>query len=676
MCERYGMRVFSGEMRVSLMQKQNLLRISIFFAVNAGLAGQVRAEPWKEDLSFFDDDVHIPSFRADAADINGDGFIDLVYANIGSEWIYMANAARAQQAYLHQGVGKAMLEAGDNIFGASNYNGREVKIRDIDNDGHNDIMLGTSWETQSQIFFNFTDGTPGKFANRTATNLPQMDMSVADIEFGDVDEDGDLDMVLVDWGDGVKVDTYSSVGLTRLWLQEGVPDGDGVGSGKFIDRTEQMPQVFVGMSFDLELVDADNDYDLDIIVSANFGPSLLYLFEGDGLGNFVDITAEALPNTGAQLSEVEAIDVNDDGHIDLLTMIPNKILLNDTHGKFFDGTDEVWPPEQNPSEVEMNAVFVDLNSDHAVDFLLGSYSRSLFLDEGGQFVKQGSAFKDVESPPGNPMWSVLADFNKDGRVDVAQARAEGGGGKQVFIAQAEVPVDSAGPVIMNHDMLGLLQFGDTVELRVRAHDNKSPLMVHDFKLENGHEGLPHIEYWTSNPGDDPLPGERSAPGQWYGEYLWRIGLVVPDADSLWYRICAADAVGNWSCTDVYGTNISGNTPEPDLSTASGDAAESESEASTDPSGTTMVFPATSASASTEADESVSTGSDVPTTSATAPTSATAIMTEDPDTDGPNGGDLSPDDGACVCNADRGGLRLGTLAMFLMLLYRRRRVLRA
>jgi len=34
----------------------------------------------------------------------------------------------------------------------------------------------------------------------TATNLPQMKASIGDLKFGGADGDGDLDMILADWG--------------------------------------------------------------------------------------------------------------------------------------------------------------------------------------------------------------------------------------------------------------------------------------------------------------------------------------------------------------------------------------------------------------------------------------------------------------------------------------------
>ena len=42
----------------------------------------------------------------------------------------------------------------------------------------------------------------GSFTDVTATNLPAAELSAGDLELGDVDADGDLDIVIADWGDG------------------------------------------------------------------------------------------------------------------------------------------------------------------------------------------------------------------------------------------------------------------------------------------------------------------------------------------------------------------------------------------------------------------------------------------------------------------------------------------
>ena len=103
----------------------------------------------------------------------------------------------------------------------------------------------------------------------TASHLPPGDFSFGDLKLGDVDDDGDLDMVASDWGPG---DASKNGGaVTRLWLNDG--------QARFTDATaERMPSLRIPWSWDLEFVDIDNDDDLDLAISAKASPGS-FLFE-------------------------------------------------------------------------------------------------------------------------------------------------------------------------------------------------------------------------------------------------------------------------------------------------------------------------------------------------------------------------------------------------------------
>jgi len=65
------------------------------------------------------------------------------------------------------------------------------RLGDVDGDGDLDVVLATV-ATQSRLYLN--DGN-GNLTDATSS-LPQGSLSATDIELGDVDKDGDLDMVV------------------------------------------------------------------------------------------------------------------------------------------------------------------------------------------------------------------------------------------------------------------------------------------------------------------------------------------------------------------------------------------------------------------------------------------------------------------------------------------------
>jgi len=540
--------------------------------VSSLVSTSVFAAPWVEDKAFFTEAANAPSSKVDAADLNGDGLIDLVFANGGGVDKGDDSSFFPQQAFINDGT--VMNDVSVSIFGATPLTGRAVKLRDIDYDGDNDILLGTTWVTQSQLYLN--DGG-GSFSNVTDMNLPPVVASVGDLEVGDVDYDGDLDIALANWGTGEGSVAQTGGGITLLWTQMGAPGFGEAGTGMFEDVTlGQMPSLPVRWSWDLDFVDVDNDYDLDVLVSAYAGDKAsLFLFTNDGKGFFTDATAGNIPQ-GRYALDVEPIDLNDDGFVDLLTLHDglsgrNRLLINDKTGKFVDSTDVLWPKLANPASFDYMAAFYDHDSNSKPDMVIGAlqtaqikYPDRLVYEKAGKYESNTTAFTELK-PSAGTYAIVLADLTgpggmPDSRLDVAMAQNENAVDKKVLIATEEVPLDTIAPFLTNVEKLGAVQFPGNEVIRLRCNDNKSPLMLHDFKQTNNNEGFPYIETWDMEPADpEAMPGDKSAPGQWYGEYLWRIQFAVPDADVLWYRLCAIDAANNKRCTPLEMTVIEGGT---------------------------------------------------------------------------------------------------------------------
>lgn len=241
--------------------------------------------------------------RVELADLDLDGDTDILFANGGG--YEFAEEPEASRVFLNTSDG-TFEEATDAVMGALVGTVRVIKVADLDGDGGNDILLGTTYETQSQLLLSADNAT---WTNATADHLPAVDLSVGDLELGDVDADGDLDVMLAHWGNGGS--PFDVTGITQLWLNDG--------AAHFTDATaERMPQVEIGFSWDLDLVDVDNDWDLDALVSCKVCQgSRLYL--NDGTGTFTDATdgnMPAFPNN----YEFAPIDLDADGFLDLVTI--------------------------------------------------------------------------------------------------------------------------------------------------------------------------------------------------------------------------------------------------------------------------------------------------------------------------------------------------------------------
>jgi hypothetical protein len=466
--------------------------------------------------------------RAEVADINGDKQLDILFANGGN--YSEPGPLQQSRVFINQGPNSQFKEVTQSIFGDEKYYARVIKVRDINNDNIPDILIGTTFQTQTQLYLGVGKS---EFKNMTANQLPQMKLSIGDLELGDVDDDGDLDMILTDWGSGINVENAG--GLTRLWLNDG--------KGKFTDVTEtQMPQILIQFSWDVEFIDFDNDFDLDIAVSCKrCGTSRLFV--NDGKGKFQNVRSMP-PYTNNY--EFEVMDVNKDGFLDMVTVndgeVVNKIFdsrrehifLNDK-GKFFlDATEECWPPSENIGEDDNNVTFLDYDSDGDPDFLLSSLTgedRLLVNDGMGKFKLAQPVLKGKPTP--NTLALVLGDINGDKKLDVIMGQGEGEKGieERIFLGDKINP-DTAPPIISHHHVFKN-DLNKTITIKARIHDNKSPNMPQD---------------WQSV---EVIAGKKSKSTAmtWYGENLWIVEIPsLTKGETM--KLCATDYCGNKTCIDV------------------------------------------------------------------------------------------------------------------------------
>lgn len=466
--------------------------------------------------------------RVEVADINSDGLIDILFANGGN--YSEPGVLESCRVFLNNGADTKFKEITNDIFSKDKFISRVVKVRDINNDNIADIIVGTTYQTQSQLYL----GTGhGNFKNATATHFPKIKASIGDIELGDVDFDGDLDIVLSDWGEGSNMN--NSGGRTMLWLNDG--------TGKFIDVTQdQMPEVLIQFSWDLEFVDFDNDFDLDIAISCK-RCATSRLFVNDGKGTFAD---ERLLPAYTNNYDFEVMDINNDGFLDLITVNDGEIVggesfsrrehvfLNMEGKRFVDATEELWTDDNNIGEDDNNIVFLDYDSDGDPDFLISSLTgedRLLVNDGLGHFELKQPILDGSPTPLTLSM--VLGDINNDNKLDIIMGQGEGTEGieERIFIGKNIEP-DTASPIISHFQVIHDLEKKSTT-IKARIHDNKTPNMPHDWKS---------MDVFIDN-NEDPIAM------RWYGENLW-----VAKLDSIYeqkhIRICATDYSSNKTCRSL------------------------------------------------------------------------------------------------------------------------------
>jgi len=335
-----------------------------------------------------DVDLCNPSYRAggspwdiDAGDVNGDGLVDLAFAD---------NANDSVSVLINDSTfGPDLLVFQQPVEYETPSNTHEVVLHDLNRDGALDLISANFMDDSVSVRLGNGDGTFGERADFPVGDGPEA------IILADVNGDGSDDVLTAD----VTGDTVS------------VLPGDGAGGfGTAIISAA------ADLASDLAALDLDDDGDLDLAVTARNSDTINLLLN-DGNGQFT--VTGILPVADAPLTIVtEDFDSDGDldlaiGHIGLDPVVT--VALQQPGFLNFDLT-EVPVPEPRPARITS----LDMNGDGLLDLLAAtSNSSSVIVIEGlpdGQF--QTDAAYDSLGINGG---IAARDFDLDGDIDVALA---------------------------------------------------------------------------------------------------------------------------------------------------------------------------------------------------------------------------------------------------------------
>ena len=337
--------------------------------------------------------------------------------------------------------------------------------------------------TSLVLMLSFVNSYAQDFTNAGLLNenisLSDFVSNTPSIDFGDIDEDGDVDIV-----------TGNSAGTVTKLINDGVGNFS-VGGTISSDNGE----INVGQYSAPCLIDIDGDTHLDLLVGDKNG--FVNYYKNDGTGNYIDMGKLQADGNNIDVgyeAKPTTCDLNGDGTNELYVGSTAYIYEfdNDGSGNFTaNGTLETTSGSQIYKDRSAPS-FADIDGDGDLDLYIGDYYSYVFVyknDGTGKFVADGSfignGYYDRTTPD-------FADIDGDGDLDLYVGNVEGDG-KISFYEN-----DGSG----NFSQQGNIQVGGMVPIQVFR--SAAPTFVDldgdgDLDLYVGdNENITHFENDGSN----------------------------------------------------------------------------------------------------------------------------------------------------------------------------------
>lgn len=422
-------------------------------------------------------------------DIEGDGDLDIIFANGGNFSTPGANLM--QRVYINDGSGNFT----DESVARLNFSGlcRGVEMGDIDDDGDLDVLFVQDFNRRPQLFKN----TAGVFSNVTIAQLPNISMSSSRGQFGDIDNDGDLDIYITDGG----ASNRFGCGQYRIFVNDG--------AGFFTDDTAaRHPLGNVCQNMDCIFGDIDNDFDLDVKTgSTGTNNSRAYVNDGTGVySQWIFVPSDST------CYSYDFGDIDGDGDLDMVGVNANTgstdLLgenINVASGRYSNVSTQLSP---NPNQDDNDSKFFDYDMDGDLDLIiarLGSGGEKIYDNDGDGNFTLTSGVIDVVTD--SSLDIMVADLTGNGSWDIVTAQGESGSFlNRIYIGSG--PADNLAPRIIDTEQLECTEDvdGPYVARALILDDMSSDRNFFDKGIEL---------HYTVNGGSEQMVAMKHSGGQVY-----------------------------------------------------------------------------------------------------------------------------------------------------------------
>ncbi|MBK22758.1 MAG: hypothetical protein CME70_02030 [Halobacteriovorax sp.] len=281
------------------------------------------------------------------------------------------------------------------ITHASATSSTSLAFGDIDGDGYDDLVTGNNTNDSISVFT--YNSVSGSFNPPAITAVSGSSPDVLDIKVVDLDDDGDLDVVVA---------TTEAGNGTAYFLSNN-------GAGSF---TQTQIYNVVGFSKKIDFGDFNGDGDMDIVV---LRANNIYYLDNDGAENFA---GSAIGTVGAgNTRDFKVADFDSDGMLDIAYTDYGddqiEVLLNNTAPFGLNGTPATFAivsggtssaTDTGPTDMAMG----DITGDGIMDFIVNTSSEPILYYGNGD-----GSFTSGFHLNGSPNDLIISDLNGDGDLD-------------------------------------------------------------------------------------------------------------------------------------------------------------------------------------------------------------------------------------------------------------------